>query len=302
VSCETNSTSVASRAAPKNGISRTGSKNGYAAGSTPQVSFFVIAGDAANGRNGKSAPQPAGRKTTAAAGPRRVKSGKQTGRRKRRKAQKRGASGPQKKTSARVSFFQTDPASAETAKQLQPASVPKAKTSGGTSTRCRIILGKDFSPKEMGKLSVQLRLGLAAATRHLRALDRGASRDTGHGDPRPADWARLDRRQFEFLTNQVSKARRARGRGKQGYLDLSSLKRGELVELWEFLRFEADRALRNVDHLQTPGSGIGGAAADYLAHNHKLEARFYTHLANQIEAIFPAENIQAKYPTGTGGS
>jgi hypothetical protein len=285
VSCETTPTAVATCAAPKNGISRTGSKNGFTTGSTPQVSFFAIAGGAANG---KSAPEPAGRKTTAAGGSRRVKSRKQTGRRKRRKTQKSGQSGPKKKTPAQGSFFQTDPASAETARQPQP--------SGGTPTRRRIILGKDFNPEALSKLSVQLRLGLAAATRHVRALDRGVSRDIGYGDPRPSDWARLDVRQFEFLTNQLTKARRG-----DGVIDLSSLKREELVELWEFLRFEADRALRNIDHLQTPGGPIQGATADYLAQNHKLEARFYTHLAKQIEAIFPAENIQAEYPTGTGG-
>jgi hypothetical protein len=294
VSCEITPTTVATRAAPKNGISRTGSKNGFTAGSTPQVSFFTLAGGAAND---KSAPTPAGRKTTAAGGSGQVKSGKQTGRRKRRKTQKSGQSGPKKKTSAQGPFFQT-----QTVAPSPPASTAKAKSPAGTPARRRIILGKDFSPKEMSKLSVQLRLGLAAATRHLRALDRGASRDTGHGDPRPADWARLDRKQFEILTKQLTKARRAQNRGKQGYLDFSSLERDELVELWEFLRFEADRALRNIDHLQIPGSGIGGAAADYLVQNHKLEARFFTYLANQIETIFPAENIQAKYPSGPGGS
>jgi hypothetical protein len=171
-----------------------------------------------------------------------------------------------------------------------------SNTASALPTQRRVRLGQQFKPQELDKLSVQLRLGLAAATRHVRSLDSGNSRDIGHGDPRPSDWARLDVRQFEILTKQLAKARR-----EDGIMDMSSLKRGELVELWEFSRFEADRALRNIDNLQTPGNGIGGASADYLVQNHKLEARFFTHLANQIEAIFPTENIQAEYPTGTGG-
>ncbi|MFC1975326.1 hypothetical protein ACFLXQ_02885 [Chloroflexota bacterium] len=275
MSCETISTAVATRAAPKNGLSRTGSKNGFIAGSTPQVSFFVIA---ENGQtqldkttstaNGKAVSQPA-------AGTRRTKVGKQTVRRRgRRKATKSDRPGTNGKSSAL-----------------------EAKVTEAVPTQRRASLGQAFSPDELSKLSVQLRFGLAAANRHVRTLGRGGSRDIGHGDPRPSDWARLDVKQFEFLTNQLAIARRG-----DGVIDLASLKRGELVDLWEFLRFEADRALRNIDHLQTPGGPIRGETADYLAQNHKLEARFFTHLANQIETLFPAENIQAEYPTGPGGS
>jgi len=264
---------VATRAAPKNGISRAGSKNGFTTGSTVQVSFF-----------GMPSPEADGKTPMA-------KTGKRA---RRRKVTKPGKTGNGKPTT-QVSFVKDEPASTQTSgKKAATEAAGQPAKSGPTQRQVR--LGQQFKPEQLSKLSVQLRLGLAAATRHVRILDSGAARDIGHGDPRPSDWARLDVRQFEILTRQLSKARR-----EDGVMDLSSLKGGELVELWEFSRFEADRALRNIDHLQTPGTGIGGASAQYLVKNHKLEARFYTHLANQIESIFPAENIQAEYPTGTGG-
>jgi len=267
MSCETNSNSVATRAAPQNGINRTAGKSGFAAGSTVQVSFFATASPEADSKTPKARP------------------GKRARRRKVTNKSGSGKAGNGKPATQISSLNET--ASAKSGEKAAAKAVPTQRT---------IRLDQQFKPEQLSKLSVQLRLGLAAATRHMRNLDSGVTRDIGHGDPRPSDWARLDVKQFEILTRQLAKARR-----EDGVMDLSSLKRGELVALWEFSRFEADRALRNIDHLQTPGSGIGGAAADYLVKNHKLEARFYTHLANQIEAIFPAEKIRAEYPTNTGG-
>jgi hypothetical protein len=293
VSCETTPIAVATRVAPKNGISRAGSKNGFTAGSTPQVSFFTPAGDGQSGssKTTLTMKRKASKKTPART--RRAKARKRMPRRgDRRKTAKSGQSRVKGESTAQGASVETPGAKQAT----KPRDIVASPATGTAPSQRRAILGQAFSPDELRKLSVQLRFGLAAATRHVRALSSGTARDIGHGDPRPADWARLDVKQFEFLTNQLAKARRG-----EGVLDLSSLKRGELVDLWEFLRFEADRALRNIDHLQTPGGPIRGASADYLSQNHKLEARFYTHLANQIEAIFPAENIQAEYPTGTGG-
>ena len=66
------------------------------------------------------------------------------------------------------------------------------------------------------------------------------------------------------------------------------------MDLWEFSRFEADRALRNIDHLQSGLSHLKGPTADYLAERHRLEARFYTFLAGQLEPLVTPE-MQEKY-------
>ncbi len=114
----------------------------------------------------------------------------------------------------------------------------------------------------------------------------GLRRGIGHGDPRPLDWIEADHQNFEFLVQQLSEARRGRG-----YLDLSSLRKPQLLDLWEFCRFESDRAGRNIDHLNVPGGPIQGPTAQYLANNHKLESRFFTYIATQIERIVPGEEL-----------
>ena len=86
-------------------------------------------------------------------------------------------------------------------------------------------------------MSVQLRLGAAAVSRQIRELNGSASRGIGHSDPRPLDWARSDRKNTEFLVNQLAEIRRG-----QEYLDTRTLSKAELVDLWDFARFEADRA------------------------------------------------------------
>jgi len=131
---------------------------------------------------------------------------------------------------------------------------------------------------------VKLHLGAAATGRHVSELNSGRTRGIGHSDPRPLDWARSDQQQYEFLIDQLRRARRGRG-----YIDLKSLKKEDLVEMWEFARFEADRAHRNIDHLTSGLSHLKGPTAGYLAAGHRLEARFYSFLAGRLETILPAE-------------
>ena len=137
-------------------------------------------------------------------------------------------------------------------------------------------------------MSVQLRLGAAAVSRQIRELNGSASRGIGHSDPRPLDWARSDRKNTEFLVNQLAEIRRG-----QGYLDTRTLSKAELVDLWDFARFEADRAMRNIDHLQAGLSHLKGPTAEYLTGRHQLEARFYSFLAGQVEPMIPSEKIEA---------
>jgi hypothetical protein len=144
--------------------------------------------------------------------------------------------------------------------------------------RHRIDLADAFSDDELQQLSTQLLLGSAATKRQLKLLSSGASRGIGHSDPRVRDWAEQDRHNFRFLSEQVSQARR----GQNG-IDLSALQDNEQVDLWEFSKFEADRALRNIDHLQSGWSHLKGPTAAYLTGKHQLEARFFTHLAAQLE-------------------
>ena len=171
-----------------------------------------------------------------------------------------------------VSFFERDQAAGES----------KKATAETLPTQRQIYISRDFTPEELDKLAVQLHLGAAATARHVRELNSGQSRGIGHSDPRPMDWARSDQRHYRFLTEQLRQVRRGKG-----YIDTSSLKKNELVGLWEFTRFEADRAHRNIDHLVSGLSHLKGPTADYLAAGHKLEARFYSFMADQLETIIP---------------
>jgi hypothetical protein len=151
-----------------------------------------------------------------------------------------------------------------------------------------IGLEKHFTSDELQRLSVQLRLGAAATERHIRELTGGMERGPEYSDPRPLDWARLDQKQYRFLIEQLTAARRGRG-----VLDISALKLPGLVDLWDFSRYEAERALRNVEYLRLPGGPISGPTSDYLIGNHKLLARFYSHLATQLETRIPPEELEA---------
>jgi hypothetical protein len=120
----------------------------------------------------------------------------------------------------------------------------------------------------------------------LQELTSGSSRGIGHSDPRPADWVKADLQHFQFLADQLAKVRHG-----AGYLDTSTLKSNDLVDLWEFAKFEADRAQRNIDHLRSGISHLKGPTADYLVAGHQLEARFYTRLAGQLEPLISTEMI-----------
>jgi hypothetical protein len=244
VSCEKNPNKAA-QVAGQSGINQAGSKSGFTAGNTAQISFFSRSGRKSGARQRRKRPQ---------------KASKFNGRR------------------AQVSFFERDQAAGE------PKKAP-AWTESLPSQR-QIFISRDFTPEELNKLAVQLLLGEAATARHMRELNSGQSRGIGHSDPRPMDWAQSDQRQYQFLVEQLRRARRG-----NGYIDTSSLKKNDLVELWEFARFEADRAHRNIDHLTSGLSHLKGPTADYLAGGHKLEARFYSFLADQLEHIIPEEAL-----------
>ena len=148
-------------------------------------------------------------------------------------------------------------------------------------SRNQINLSGIFSDDELLQISTQLAFGGAAARRQIKLLSGGASRGIGHSDPRVRDWIEQDKNNFQFLSEQLARARQR----KDGVIDLSSLKNGDRVDLWEFSRFEADRALRNIDHLQSGWSHLKGPTADYLTGKHKLEARFFGHIAEHLEPL-----------------
>lgn len=204
----------------------------------------------------------------------------------------------QQKISARATATKKEPTRKK--RRAEAMTVKEQKTarqnSGSLPNQGQIKVAGHFSDEELQRLSLHLRLGAAALARHIRELNSGIPRGLGHRDPRPLDWAALDQEQYRFLIEQVSEARRGRG-----YLDMSGLKREQLVELWRFARFEADRAQRNIDHLAVPGNPVrpagsqetGSPTADYLTAGHKLEARFYTFLAGQIEIMVPASHLHS---------
>jgi hypothetical protein len=179
-----------------------------------------------------------------------------------------------------VSLFAGRQGRSQQVKQAKPGS---QKLPG----RRQINLAAAFKPREVEQLYVQLALGQAAARRHLQLSRENPGRDRRYRDPRPPDWASLDLEQYDFLTGQVRPIAFRRNRKAAGYIDTSGLSPRQLSELWAFARFEADRAHRNIDHLQMPGNGIGPPTSDYLAGKHRLEARFYTFLAEQLETIMP---------------
>jgi hypothetical protein len=190
------------------------------------------------------------------------------------------------KAGAQASFFALAQPAAK--KSKQPPKAKSAPRSKSLPTQRQIKMTNEFSAKELQTLTVQLRLGEAAAARHIQTLNSKTSRGIGHSDPRPLDWVRSDQKNFQFLGQQLRQARRG-----NGYLDTSGLKDEALMDLWEFARFEADRALRNIDHLQAGLSHIKGQTADYLTGRHRLEARFYAFLAGQLEPLITPKMQEA---------
>lgn len=259
MSCESNSTKSA-QCGTKNGISKTAGKSSYVAGSTTKVSVFRSGQDGKKAKVDPGMPPKADQK----------KPGRLT-----RKKQLPGQNGK----SAQSLFFEP------TQKSAAPAAEAKKKT---LPTQWQVNVTSTFSEDELLSISTQLRFGAAAATRHARMLNTRTSRGITHSDPRPLDWTRLDLEQYQFLINQLTEARRGRG-----HLDLSSLSKRQLIELWGFSRFEQERAQRNIDHLNTPLGPLQGPTAEYLSGKQKLEARFFNHVATHIETLVPAEELDS---------
>lgn len=253
------SADLAGQAAGKAGVSRLSSKSGYSSGSTAQVSFFDF--------------QPA-TKTRAISKQEKKRSPE-------KKSTRNGKTG---ETSGQISFF-------DNAQTLANREKPHPKTKTRQMplpTQRQIKISNDFSPEELQTISVQLRLGTAAVSRQIRELSGGASRGIGHSDPRPLDWARADKKNYQSLVSHLDAARHG-----TGYLDTSALNKDQLVDLWSFTRFEADRAMRNIDHLQSGQSHLKGPTAEYLIDRHRLEAKFYSFVAGQMEPMIPSEEFEA---------
>lgn len=253
MACESNATKSA-QAAAKSGISKTAGKSSFVAGSTTKVSAFH-----SRKTNGKERIEPGLQKE---------------GNKKRARVSKKKTIAKKGKN-AQSSFFAKKSAAAAADSDSKPL-----------PTQWQVNVLGAFTPDELQAISIQFRFGAAAATRHVQMLGTGTSRGITHSDPRPLDWTRSDLEQYQFLINQLTGARRGRG-----YLDLSSLSKRQLVELWEFARFEQERANRNIDHLSTPLGPIQGPSAEYLIGKHKLEARFFNHLAAHLETLVPAEEL-----------
>ena len=259
MSCEKN-LGLVTRVARRWGIPLVSSKSAAVTATGPQVSFF--------GLTESSRPKT-----------------KRAGRRKTRSAvgQGTGSNGVGGRAEVQKSFFklaEAKPATARTIKSWLPAEP--------LPTQRQIRISGAFSDEELQTLSVQLRLGAAAVARRLRELNSGVSPGIGHSDPRPIDWARADQKNYQFLVAALDEARPGRGA-----LDTGPLRNNELVDLWEFSRFEADRAMRNIDHLTSGLSHLKGPTADYLVGRHMLEARFYSFLADQLEPLLTPEMIDA---------
>jgi hypothetical protein len=156
-------------------------------------------------------------------------------------------------------------------------------------TQHQIVVGRAFSPEELGQLQTTALLSSVATQRQLEARRLNAARGHLHSDPRAQDWMTQDLNNFRFVSRQLGQARRNGGK-----LDTAALDEAELLDLWEFSRFEADRALRNVDHLLSGWSHLKGETADYLGGQLRLEARFYSYLAQQLEPRITPE-LRDKY-------
>jgi len=148
-----------------------------------------------------------------------------------------------------------------------------------------------FTDEELNTLHVELLFNQAATARQLRELSSGASRGFDFKEPRAADHLRSDKKNYDFLIGTLRTAKYGRGIDNRGvgYIDTSSLSNEDLVDLYEFSRFETDRLARQTDHLAQDLSHVKGPTADYIIGKHRVEARFYHHLASQLEPLITTE-------------
>ena len=277
MSCEKNSAKVCQTAAQV-GVSKSGAKSSFVAGSTSQISFFT---PEVALKNGKSQRKKSRQVPQSGKPPHKSPTGTS-----KKLTQASGKLAKNRKGSQKLFFDLNQEKKPIAAPARQKENLVKKEEGQKLPTHLQVEVSQGFTPEELQIISIQLRLGGAAASRHLREVGASIKRGIGHGDPRPQDWIEADHKNFGFLVQQLNEARRG-----QGYLDLSSLDKHRLLDLWEFCRFETDRANRNIDHLNVPGGGISGPTADYLINNHKLEARFFSHIAANIERIVPSEDL-----------
>lgn len=148
-----------------------------------------------------------------------------------------------------------------------------------------------FTEEELDTLTVELIFNQAATARQLREIASGTSRGVDFKDPRAVEHIRSDKKNYDFLIGAVRDAKYGRGLDRRGvgYIDTSSLADEALVDLHEFSRFETDRLARQIDHLAQSLSHIKGPTADYIIGKHRVEARFYNHLASQLEPLITTE-------------
>lgn len=179
--------------------------------------------------------------------------------------------------------------------QAQPAhlAVLNQNSSSGRQviTPRHISLSGLFTDEELSTLTVELLFNQAATARQLRELSSGTSRGPDFKDPRATDHLRSDKKNYDFLIGALREAKYGRGIDRRGvgYIDTSSLSAEELVDLHEFSRFEVDRLSRHIDHLAQSLSHLKGPTADYIIGKHRVEARFYHHLASQLEPLITPE-------------
>jgi len=181
----------------------------------------------------------------------------------------------------------------EAVKQAGDAKLPAKPAANDSKTPAALNLAAMFNRKELERLGVATLLGSVSAGRALKMLRSGGAeaRGIGHSDPRPEDWLLSDRENFRFLSRALAAGSLKESKGR---LDFGGLGEAERVDLWSFSRFEADRALRNIDHIQSGWSSLKGKSAEYLVGNHKLEARFYTAVAAALEPHITPE-MRDKY-------
>ena len=104
--------------------------------------------------------------------------------------------------------------------------------------------------------------------------------------PVRTDWAKSDLKNYDFLVGQIVEVRRGRG-----YIDVSSLNKNDLVDLWDFSSHEADQSLRFIDHLQIGDSHLKGETANYLTDKYSLKGRFCGYLSKQLEPMITTEML-----------
>ncbi len=275
MSCTSNEQAV-EKAAVAAAISGIASKNGYIAGVTPAAVIPLSPAPAVRPEGKRKQPHSLPKKR------RRVKKAKSSGRIMDRKespatakVKRQGKAAVKKKSPAGdMSKKKDGRAPKKTQQRSFFATADKVKTGPR-----RIAMSDKFTPDELQALSVQLSYGGAAVSRAFRETRDGVDLGVSHSDPRPMDWASQDQKHFQFILGQLA---RVRYRG-QKYIDLSALKDDELVDLYEFSQFEAERHHRNIDHLTAKLSHLKGATAEYMVSRHTLQARFHSFMADQIE-------------------